>query len=65
MKILDTHLGSGTIAVACHNANIDLWGCEISRNYLDKATKLIREHVPAKFVKEYKKGKMKPLKERG
>jgi site-specific DNA-methyltransferase (adenine-specific) len=64
MKILDTHLGSGTIAVACHNANVDLWACEISRDYLDKATELIREHVPAKFVKEYEKGKLKPAKEK-
>ena len=30
-KILDTHLGSGTIAIACHNAGCDLTACEIDK----------------------------------
>lgn len=60
MKILDTHLGSGTIAVACHRANLDLWACEINRSYLDKATELIKVHAPAKSIREYKPGRLKP-----
>ena len=28
-KILDTHLGSGSIAIACHNLKFDLTACEL------------------------------------
>ncbi len=35
-KILDTHLGSGSIAIACHNQGFDLVGCEIDKEYYDK-----------------------------
>jgi site-specific DNA-methyltransferase (adenine-specific) len=62
MKILDTHLGSGTIGVACYNADVTLYGCEISADYLAKAKELISEHVPAKYIKEYLPGKLKPTK---
>lgn len=40
-KILDTHLGSGNIAVACHYKGFDLTGCEIDKEYFDKAMKNI------------------------
>ncbi len=43
-KILDTHLGSGTIAIACHIANYDLTACEIDKNYYEKALKKIKEY---------------------
>lgn len=43
-KILDTHLGSGSIAVACHNLGYELTGIEIDKTYFDKAVKRIREH---------------------
>ena len=36
-KILDTHLGSGSIAVACHYAGVDLVGVEIDEEYYNKA----------------------------
>ncbi|MCL1857039.1 MAG: site-specific DNA-methyltransferase [Kiritimatiellaeota bacterium] len=32
-RILDTHLGSGTIAEACHELGFDLVGCEIDKDY--------------------------------
>jgi len=32
-KILDTHLGSGSIAIACHYAGLHLTGCEIDPDY--------------------------------
>ena len=38
-KILDTHLGSGSIAVACDVMNFDLVGCEIDIQYYEKANK--------------------------
>jgi site-specific DNA-methyltransferase (adenine-specific) len=36
-KILDTHLGSGSIAVACHNMGYDLDGYEINTKYYEDA----------------------------
>ena len=43
-KILDTHLGSGSIAIACHNLGYDLTACELDKEYFDKAMKRITEH---------------------
>jgi site-specific DNA-methyltransferase (adenine-specific) len=43
-KILDTHLGSGSIAIACHNLGYDLTACELDKEYFDKAIKRITEH---------------------
>jgi len=37
MKILDTHLGSGAIAIASHYFGVDLVGCEIDTDYYNKA----------------------------
>ena len=36
-KILDTHLGSGSIAVACNNLGFDLVGCELDTDYYKTA----------------------------
>jgi site-specific DNA-methyltransferase (adenine-specific) len=44
-KILDTHLGSGSIAIACHDYGFDLTGCEIDKEYFDKATQRINNHT--------------------
>ncbi len=43
-KILDTHLGSGSIAIACHNLGYDLEGYELDKGYYDNALKRIKEH---------------------
>ena len=43
-KILDTHLGSGSIAIACHNLGYDLDGYELDKEYYDNALKRIKEH---------------------
>lgn len=40
-KILDTHLGSGTIAIACYNAGLSLTACEISETYFLKSLEKI------------------------
>jgi len=42
--ILDTHLGSGSIAVACHNRGFDLTGFEIDKEYFDNAKERLRVH---------------------
>ena len=38
-KIIDTHLGSGSIALACNELGYDLVGIEIDNEYLQKASK--------------------------
>lgn len=43
-KILDTHLGSGSIAIACHNLGFDLVGCELDKDYFDAASKRLKQH---------------------
>ena len=43
-KILDTHLGSGSIALACHNRGFDLTGFEIDSEYYEKAIERLRVH---------------------
>jgi len=43
-KILDTHLGSGSIAIACHNLKYDLTACELDTEYYNAAMKRINEH---------------------
>ena len=43
-KILDTHLGSGSIAIACHNRGFDLTGFEIDKEYFDNACERLRVH---------------------
>ena len=42
--ILDTHLGSGSIAVACHDYGYDLTGYEIDKDYFNAATKRLKRH---------------------
>jgi len=44
-KILDTHFGSGSIAIACHNLKYDLTACELDKEYFDKAMKRLKEHT--------------------
>jgi site-specific DNA-methyltransferase (adenine-specific) len=44
-KILDTHLGSGSIAIACHDYKFDLIACELDKEYYDAAVKRITNHV--------------------
>ena len=43
-KILDTHLGSGSIAIACHNLGFDLTACELDSDYYNAAMKRLKQH---------------------
>ena|SRR5690606_32557753 len=43
-KILDTHLGSGSIAIACHNLGFDLTACELDKEYYEAAIKRLKQH---------------------
>lgn len=47
MKILDTHLGSGSSRIAAYEAGLDFVGCEIDKNYFDR-----QEERFAKFVSQ-------------
>ena len=42
--ILDTHLGSGSIAIACHDMGFSLDGYELDVDYFEAASKRLREH---------------------
>ena len=42
--ILDTHLGSGSIAIACHNLKYDLTACELDNEYYDAAMLRLKQH---------------------
>jgi site-specific DNA-methyltransferase (adenine-specific) len=44
-KILDTHLGSGSIAIACHDYGFELTACELDKEYYDKAIQRIVNHT--------------------
>jgi site-specific DNA-methyltransferase (adenine-specific) len=44
-KILDTHLGSGSIAIACHEYGFELTACELDTEYFEKAIQRINNHV--------------------
>ena len=43
-KILDTHLGSGSIAIACYNLGYNLTACELDKQYYESAMKRIKQH---------------------
>ena len=44
-KILDTHFGSCSIGIACHNFGCSLDACELDEEYFDNAFKRVRTHV--------------------
>ena len=47
-KILDTHLGSGSIAIACHNLKYDLDAYEIDKEYYEATMKRFNNHTSQK-----------------
>jgi site-specific DNA-methyltransferase (adenine-specific) len=44
-KILDTHLGSGSIAIACFDFGFELTACELDEDYYNDSIKRIKNHV--------------------
>lgn len=44
-RILDTHLGSGSIAIACHDYGFELTACELDAEYYTKAIERITNHT--------------------
>lgn len=44
-KILDTHLGSGSIAMACYDYGFDLTACEKDKGHYENAIKRLSEYT--------------------
>ena len=44
-KILDTHLGSMSIAIACHDYGYHLTGCELDADYFADGVKRVNSHI--------------------
>ena len=45
MKIFDSHLGSGSNAIACHYAEMEFIGCELDEDYYNDSIKRIKENT--------------------
>lgn len=45
MKILDTHMGSGSIAIAAHYAGMHLTACELDEDYFKAACERIERET--------------------
>ena len=43
-KIFDSHLGSGSSAIACNDLGFDFVGCEIDKNYYSDAVERLQKH---------------------
>ena len=43
-KILDTHRGSASLDIACHNLGFDLVTCEIDTDYFNDGNKRLEQH---------------------
>lgn len=44
-RIIDTHLGSGSSAIAAHSMGFDFVGCELDKDYYDAACKRFKEQT--------------------
>lgn len=45
MKILDTHLGSGSSRIAAHDMGFDFWGYELDKDYFEAQEKRFKLHT--------------------
>lgn len=45
MKILDTHLGSGSSRIAAYDAGLEFVGCEIDKDYFEKQEERFERHT--------------------
>ena len=43
-KIFDSHVGSGSIRIACHDMGFDFTGCEIDKDYYEDQEKRFKNH---------------------
>ena len=45
MKILDTHLGSGSSRISAHKAGLDFWGYELDKEYFEAQEKRYKDFI--------------------
>ena len=50
-KILDTHRGSASLDIACHNLGFDLVTCEIDKDYFNDGNKRLKQHQNQQVIK--------------
>ena len=49
-KILDTHRGSASLDIACHNLGFDLVTCEIDTDYFNDGNKRLKQHQQQQVI---------------
>ena len=49
-KIVDTHRGSASLDIACHNLNFDLVTCEIDTDYFKDGNKRLKQHQQQQVI---------------
>lgn len=45
MKILDSHLGSGSSRIAAHKAGLDFWGTELDKDYFEQGNARFNKYL--------------------
>ena len=50
-KIVDTHRGSASLDIACHNLNFDLVTCELDTDYFNDGNKRLKQHQKQQVIK--------------
>ena len=50
-KILDTHRGSASLDIACHNLGFDLVTCELDKDYFNDGNKRLKQHQNQQVIK--------------
>jgi len=50
-KILDTHRGSASLDIACHNLGFDLVTCELDTDYFNDGNKRLKQHQKQQVMK--------------
>ena len=58
-KILDTHIGSGSIRIACHDMGFDLTGCELDPDYWQAQEDRYQRHIQQGSLFEFEGGEVK------
>lgn len=49
-RILDTHLGSGSIALACHERGFNLTACELDKEYFEASIKRFKQQTAQQTI---------------
>ena len=50
-KIVDTHRGSASLDIACHNLGFNLWTCELDTDYFNDGNKRLKQHQNQQVMK--------------